>query len=120
MGHIKSPESCARVARMARVKLPEYQIAFVLGIGVKALRALYAEEMLTEAIEAELEVRETLLRIALSGKHAGATMFWAKAYGGFEKAREKEAKELRNKEVFGTLGPETMRVVGPNGERRAA
>jgi hypothetical protein len=105
---------------MARVKLPEYQIAFVLGIGMKALRESYAPEMLMAAIEADLEVRETLLQMALSGQHVGATIFWAKAYGGFEKAREKEAKEPRNREVFGTLGPETMRVVGPNGERRAA
>ena len=61
--------------------------------------------------------RETLLQIALSGKHVGATIFWAKAYGGVEKARQKEAKEPRKKEVFGTLGPDDFQVFGPNGVR---
>ena len=49
MGHTKSPESCARAARMARVKMPEYQIAFVSGIGINVLRALYGEEMMVAA-----------------------------------------------------------------------
>ena len=106
------------MARMARVKMPEYQIAFVSGIGMKVLRALYGEEMMVAAIEAEVEVRETLLRLAASGKHAGATMFWARAYCGFDTGRKKDAKKAsdEDEEPYNT-GPDDFQVFGPNGER---
>ena len=68
-----------------------------------------------------MEVRETLLRFATSGKHAGATMFWARAYGGLEMGRKRDAKKAGDTDEepwgAGSFGPDDFQVFGPDGVR---
>ena len=56
--------------------MPEHQIAFLLGLDLSELRARYALRMRRAAIDANLEIWETLWTMARSGQNTAATFFW--------------------------------------------
>jgi hypothetical protein len=70
------------VVRMSRVGMAEEEIAFVLGISVATLTALYGNEIKAAAITAKLEGLEALWAVAQSGRAPVATIYWAKTRCG--------------------------------------
>src|ERR1700733_1125126 len=115
----------ALAMRMAAVGMPEYQIAFMLAIGIEPLRTLYGSDMQKAAILANLEVAETLWQMAESGKNTAATIFWMKTRGAFEKQTRQQPPASNKaagsrKEVYPTQPPPpgSLIIMGPNGERR--
>src|SRR5690242_211996 len=57
-------------------------IAAKLGIAPKTLRKHFAEELRRGAIEAHLDIRKTLHRMATSGRDIRATKYGDKVWGG--------------------------------------
>ena len=78
-----SAEDRLKVSRMAAVGIPNYQIAFVMGMGVKKLRGACQKELKESAVEANYKVAETLYQMASSGTNTAASIFWAKTRCGF-------------------------------------
>jgi hypothetical protein len=79
------------VKQMAGLGIPEDDIAEFLGISTARLRRLFRTELCREPIEANKQVMQTLFDMAVSGKNATATMFWAKARCGMQ---EKNSGEM--------------------------
>jgi hypothetical protein len=97
---------------MARVGTPEIQIAFATNICVRTLQLFYATELQHPAIQLNLQVLETLARLATSGKHPAATIFWAKTRCGFTPP----VSPKKSSTQFPPM-PKFI-VTGPNGERK--
>lgn len=81
--HEPSAADRAKVARMASMGIPQYQIAMVFDISEKTLRRKYRTELSQAAVTANLRVAETLYQMATSGENAAASIFWAKTRCGF-------------------------------------
>jgi hypothetical protein len=109
MSDLPPPDSAnrARVSRMARVGMPEHQIAFSIAVSLKTLRTGYPKELIESAIELNLEVLETFAHMAKSGKSIAATVAWVKTHGGLKSPTNKPDP----KEQCGSI-----RFEGPNGE----
>jgi hypothetical protein len=103
----------AQVLRMAKVGMLEYQIAFSLSVSIATLRLFYGDAMQEAEITVNLEILEALQRLARSGKSATATTFWARTRCGFG-ANHKTPNPLIPNSYS---EPDTLIVVGPNGER---
>ncbi len=73
-----------KVARMSSMGVPQEQIAKVFGISPKTLRKHYRQELDTSAIEANLQVTETLFKMATSGTNTAASIFWVKTRCGHQ------------------------------------
>ena len=101
-----------RISRMARVGTPEIQIAFAINISIRTLQLFYPTELRHPAIELNLQVLETLARLATSGKHPAATIFWAKTRCGFTPP----VSPKKSSTQFPPM-PKFI-VTGPNGERK--
>src|SRR3984885_9911601 len=111
--------------RMAAVGMPEYQIAFMLAMGIEPLRTFYGPDMQKAAILGNLGVAETLWKMAKWGKNTAATIFWMKTRGAFEKQTRQQPPASNKavgsrKEVYPTPPPPpgSLIIMGPNGERR--
>lgn len=78
-----TPEDRLKISRMAALGIPHYQIAIVFGIGVKKLRRNCKAELSESAIYANLQVTETLHKMATSGTNTAASIFWAQTRCGF-------------------------------------
>ncbi len=102
----------ARVIRMARVGMPEHQIAFSLRIRISTLQAFFTEDIIDSQLKLNLEILETLARLAKSGKSPATTIFWAKTRCGFFSAINPDSKKSPQYPPM----PEFV-VTGPNGER---
>ena len=102
----------ARISRMARVGTPEIQIAFATNICVRTLQLFYATELQHPAIQLNLQVLETLARLATTGKNPAATIFWAKTRCGFTPPVSPKISSSQ----FPPM-PKFI-VTGPNGERK--
>ena len=72
------------VVKMASLGTSQEDIAFVIGISPKTLRKYFRKELNESAINANLQVAETLFKMATSGNHIAATIFWAKTRNGFK------------------------------------
>jgi len=105
---------------MAKVGMPHHQIALSVELDLPALRTLYAAEMRRAAIEANLEIWETLWDMARSGKNSSATMFWLRVRADAKPPLAPPKKSIKEskKEVYCTEIPPPgfIRFVGPNGE----
>jgi hypothetical protein len=103
----------ARVVRMARVGMPEHQIAFSIAVSLKTLQLFYTRELIEPAIELNLEVLETFALLAKSGKSAAATIAWANARCGFRS----ESKTNPGKQTEPPKRKyDSMMFRGPNGQ----
>src|SRR5580693_2839656 len=74
----------SRISHMAAVGLPNHQIAFIIGIGLKTLQRFYTADIELAVAKANLEVLEALFQLAKSRKNPSVTMFWAKSRCGFQ------------------------------------
>ena len=108
-----------KAIRMARVGMPEHQIAFMLGLDLSELRARYASRMRRAAIDANLEIWETLWSMARSGQNTAATFFWLQTRAGASPSPDnnKESAKSSKKETYCTVPPPpgTIKVIGPDG-----
>jgi hypothetical protein len=102
----------ALVIRMARVGMPEHQIAFMFGIAIHELLASYSHLIRRAAIHANLSIWETLWRMASSGKNPAATIFWLKTRT--ELADLKKSSNTRQFDNHHSTPP-PFHVVGPDG-----
>jgi hypothetical protein len=72
-----TPEAQAQVASLAKLGIPHDQIAFKLRISANTLRKHFRAELYDAAIEANTQVLQKLLDLALHG-HPTAATFWAR------------------------------------------
>jgi hypothetical protein len=75
------------VQAMAGFGIPEPQIAGTIGehgIDAKTLRKHFRRELDTGATKANTAVAQTLYKMASSGHHAAATIFWLKCRAGWK------------------------------------
>jgi hypothetical protein len=117
---MQATQQRAKAIRMAKVGMPYHQIAFSVGLDLSDLRTLYAKEMRHAAIEANLQVWETLWQMARSGNNAAATMFWLRVRAEVTPVPAPTKKSIKEskKPVYCTEIPPPghIRFVGPNGE----
>jgi hypothetical protein len=73
-----SDDDRLKVSRMASVGMTQAQIAKVFSMTPKTLRKHYRTELDASAIEANLQVAETLFKMATSGNNTAASIFWAR------------------------------------------
>lgn len=67
----------AKVVELAKLGLPQDQIAYALRITTKTLRKHFHEELYDSAIEANRQILAKLFDLALNG-NPGAATFWAR------------------------------------------
>jgi hypothetical protein len=138
--HVPTNEQRAKVAEMAGLGIPHYQIGISLDFGVKTLRKYYRRELTKAAIAVNHRIVRTLHDMAVSGKFVAATIFWVKTRCGFrenvpanyptdellpEQKQKTQAGDPATTEPkakpsqYPTEVPprESIVVVGPNGER---
>jgi hypothetical protein len=70
----------ALAIRMARVRIPENEIAFLLGMTIEDLQRLFGADMQRAALLVDLAVLENLARMALSDDCPEAATFWAEHF----------------------------------------
>jgi hypothetical protein len=72
------------VKSMAAMGIPHEDIARKIGVrSPKTIRKHFREELDLGATEANYKVATTLFKMATSGEHPAATIFWAKTRNGF-------------------------------------
>ena len=73
------------VRTMAAYGVDQGQIAVRIGIrSPKTLRKYYREELDHGAIEANMRVAQSLFKMATSGNHPAAAIFWLKSKAGWK------------------------------------
>lgn len=82
------------VEAMSAVGITQDEIATVLGIQRRALARHFREELDRAAIKADAKVLGTLYRMATSGQHPAATIFWAKVRRRWREADSDMPSEL--------------------------
>lgn len=89
---VPTDEQRRKVRAMAGYGLKQEQIAILIGVASSVtLRKYFREELTRGPIEAKAQVRKTLYKMATSGHHPGATMYWLKSRAGWsEKGRTPE------------------------------
>jgi hypothetical protein len=107
-------EKHAQVLRMAKAGMPEHQMAFSLSVSIATLRLFYRDLIQDAEIEVNLEILETLQRLARSEKSITATIFWARTRCGFV-ATTKTANPIVQDPY--SSDPGHVFVIGPNGEK---
>jgi hypothetical protein len=81
---VPSDEQRRKVKSMAGYGLKQEQIAILIGVAsTVTLRKYFREELTRGPIEAKAQVRKTLYKLATSGHHPGATMYWLKTRAGW-------------------------------------
>ena len=105
-----------RAIRMARVGIAAHIVALRLGLAMPKLESDYGPAMRAAAIKANLLVWETLLRMATSGRHPSATIFWLKTRAGAMATPPPRTAKVA-KETYCTEPPPpgTLIVTGPDG-----
>ena len=106
-----------RAIRMARVGIAAHIIALRLSLDVPELESDYGPAMRAAAVKANLLVWETLLRMATSGRHPSATIFWLKTRAGaMATPPPRTARMARETYCTEPPPPGTLIVTGPDGE----
>ncbi len=108
-----------RAIRMARVGIAVHIIADRMGLAVPELETLYGRIMRAAFVKSNLRVWETLLRMATSGIHPSATIFWLRSRAGamlaypprMPKKQAEEEQYAKNPPPSDYLG-----VMGPDGQ----
>jgi len=99
-----------KVARMCAYGIPQFQIATIFGIAPKTLRKHFPKELTESAIEANFKVADTLFKMATSGRHVAASIFWAKTRNGF-KVNSLELKPPKEKPETPPAPPSRIVVI---------
>lgn len=111
----------AWAVRMSRLGMPEYQIAFKIGMCLEELRLKFAEAMQHAVINANIRILQTLEKLAASGRHPYATIFWVKnrCWPKSDVKNSQKSNKTNNKPTYRTEPPPpgSIIVVGMNGER---
>ena len=77
-----SPEQRSKVRALAGYGLKHEQIAALVGVRSTAtLRKHFRHELVRGPVEAQVNVRRTLFKLATSGRNPNATMYWLKRWG---------------------------------------
>ena len=94
---VPTEEQRQKVKAMAGFGLKQEQIAILLELSsVATLRKHFRQELTRGPIEAKVNVRKTLFKMATSGRNPGATMYWLKTRAGWsEKGKTPEPVEPR-------------------------
>jgi predicted transcriptional regulator len=79
---------------MAGYGILHERIAIVLGITEKTLRRHFREELDRGKGDADLQVINTLFKMAKSGRFPAATIFWVKTRCGWHERPAEEAVEI--------------------------
>lgn len=95
-------EQRQRVKALAGYGLSQEQIAAAMSIGSTAtLRKHFRDELQRGPLEAQATVRRSLFRMASSGRHPAATMFWLKTRAGWsEQGKVPEPQDAAREFVF--------------------
>ncbi|MBV8812373.1 MAG: hypothetical protein JO033_27190 [Acidobacteriaceae bacterium] len=71
------------VRALAGYGMIQAQIATLVGVSSTAtLRQHFHDELVRGPIEAQVNVRRTLFKLATSGRNPGVTMYWLKRWAG--------------------------------------
>ena len=101
--------------RMARVCTPEHQIAFILGLSIKLLRATYGSIMKIALASANAIFQDTLFYLATVRKNAPSVRLWAKLHNNNPASKSNNTKNPKRTYMDRIL-PGTILFVGPDGE----
>ncbi len=106
-----------RAIRMARMGIAAHIIALRLGLDMSELESDYGPAMRAAALKANLLVWETLFRMATSGRHPSATIFWLKTRAGAVPASTPKPPKASKEEAYCTEPPPpgAIRVLGKDG-----
>src|SRR5437868_1236361 len=81
------------VKSLSACGIRQEEIALVLGLrSPKSVRKHFRKELDLGAIEANAQVSQTLFKMARSGKHPAATIFWLKTRGGWREVQFVETR----------------------------
>lgn len=86
--HRPTQSSRRRVLGLARLGLPQAQIALLIGISEPTLRKHYEPELARGEAEATEMVAKTLFHRATKGNDLSAAIFWMKARAGWSEKRQ--------------------------------
>lgn len=113
--HEPTPKERHLVETMAGFGIPEVDIARVIGIDPKTLRAHYRDELDTGHIKANLKVAQNLFRIANgTGREAvTAAIFWLKTRAGW--SEYSPAPAARNEPIGKKAAAEQAAVTAADG-----
>jgi len=75
------------------VGIAAHIISLRLGLAMPELESDYGPAMRAAAIKANLLVWETLLRMATSGRHPSATIFWLKTRAGAQTSPKQKEED---------------------------
>jgi hypothetical protein len=79
------------VKSLSAYGVPQEQIAWRIDIrSAKTLRKHFRKELDGGALEANTSVVQTLYKMATSGEHPGATVFWLKCRAGWKESHTSE------------------------------
>ena len=81
------------VKTMAGVGARHEEIVQVLKITPKTLRRHLRQELDDGVVQANVQVMNTLFKMATSGRYAGATIFWAKTRCRWQESNRREQEE---------------------------
>ena len=92
---VPTEEQRQQVKSLAGYGMKQDEIASLIGLAsTTTLRKHFREELTRGPIEAQANVRTTLLRLARSGRNPGVTMYWLKRFAGWsEKGKAPEPTE---------------------------
>ena len=84
------------VRALAGYGMPHEQIARIVGIrSPKTLRKYFHSELASGSAEANAQVTQTMFRMATSGEHPAATMFWLKTRARWsEKVQQEDQRPV--------------------------
>lgn len=85
--------------RMARVGMPDNQIAYQLGISIADLRRFFGQDMARAAILMKLYALENLASLALSDDCPEATIFWVETFIAPKSASRNTDKSKEDDEI---------------------
>ena len=76
--HARVWQNRARILRMARLGMPEEQIAFLLGISFRIFQLMYADDIRYAVIQTNFEALEALWFLVKVRKNPTAILAWVK------------------------------------------
>ena len=101
--HSRNDVTAAEVLRLAGLGLDDREIAVVLNMRPGFVRLWYRRELEIGALKITVEVAQTMLRLAKSGKSLAASVFWLKSRSGWRDGSDNASRD-------GT--PLMVRVIG--------
>lgn len=111
-----TPEQRKIVRAMAGYGVPQEDIAVVVGIAPKTLRARFRNELDRAMIEANAKVAERLFR--MTERNVAAAIFWMKSRASW--AEKQDPQDINLHGDFGALSDAALERIARSGSRRGA